>query len=94
MVVFALLFGLSFGGMVPTRALVVSEFFGTRHFASEQGVMDATAVIAGIGGLLAAGMAKDATGFYTPAILVIAAVSVLAAPLVFFLKPPEVVGAK
>lgn len=93
-VVFSLLFGLSFGGMVPSRGLVISEYFGTRYFASVQGVMDATAVIAGIAGPLAAGMAKDATAFYTPAILGIAAVSVLAAPLVIFLKQPELAVAK
>lgn len=85
---FALLFGLSFGGMVPARGLVVSDFFGTRHFASVQGILDATTVVGGMAGPYLAGLAKDTTGFYTPTILGIAAVSVLTTPLVIFLKRP------
>lgn len=86
---FGLFFGMAFGGMLPARALLLSEYFGTKNFGAIQGISQTTSVIGGILGPVAMGLSVDITGSYHPAITGIAIVSTIIAPAALLLAKPK-----
>jgi fucose permease len=97
-VVYALLFGTAFGGMIPARPILTSALYGTRAFGAITGLMQSLAVVGGVAAPVMMGMVFDSTGSYKPAILVITALVALAIPLTALLPrskgggPPLVRG--
>ncbi len=83
---FALSFGVGFGGMLPSRNVLISEFFGARNFASIYGLMGSVTVAFGILAPLLVGWSMDLTGSYRPAFLAVAAMIACAIPLPFLLR--------
>ena len=61
---FGLLFGIGFGGMQPTRNVLISEYFGTRNFASIYGLLTSVHILFGIAAPLMVGFSADFTGSY------------------------------
>lgn len=86
---FALFFGIAFGGMIPGRSILISEYFGTRNFASIQGIINSVDVLFGIATPFLVGLSFDLTQSYKPAFIGIAALIALAAPLPLLLQKPR-----
>lgn len=86
-------YGPSYGGAIPLRPALQGDYFGRRHFASIQGLMNVTSVFGGIAGPVFAGWVYDVTGGYRLAFLVFAAVGALGVPLILAATPPRVQAA-
>ena len=86
---FAFFFGIAFGGMIPGRSILISEYFGTRNFASIQGLINSVDVLFGIATPFLVGLSFDFTQSYKPAFVGIAALIALAAPLPLLLRKPR-----
>lgn len=85
---FALLFGIAFGGMMPARSVLISDYFGIRNFASVAGLIQSVDVVFGIATPFLVGMSFDLTESYKPAFMFIAFLIALAIPLPLLLKKP------
>ncbi len=83
---YALLFGVAFGGLIPARALLLSEYFGTKHFGAIQGLNQSSAVLGGVIGPVLMGLSVDMTTSYRWAIAAMVVVSVLIAPAALLLS--------
>ncbi|MHB8104829.1 MAG: MFS transporter [Dehalococcoidales bacterium] len=84
--IFAVVFGLAYGGEVTQIPLSIARFFGTRIMATLMGV---TLFITGLGGALGpwlAGKIFDVTASYNWAFIIGAAASALSIVLVWFLR--------
>lgn len=64
---FAPLFGIGFGGRLPSRNVLVSEHFGARRFASIYGLLASASVAFGVVTPLIVGWSFDLTGSCRPA---------------------------
>ena len=93
-VVYALLFGTAFGGMIPARPILTSALYGTRAFGAITGLMQSLAVVGGVAAPVVMGMVFDSTGSYKPAILAITALVALAIPLTALLPISKGAGAR
>ncbi len=85
----ALLFGFSFGGIVPLNSHIVAELFGLRAHGA---VLGATGLSVGIGsavGPVFTGYCYDMLGSYTVPFLTCGGVAVAAGVLVCFIRPLE-----
>jgi len=74
--------GLGFGGLIPLRATLQIQLFGMTAFATVQGLL---MVFITLGTIIAppfAGWMFDVVGSYRPAFIVLAAVTVLAVPII------------
>ena len=85
---FALLAGFAHGGVVILTATLVSESFGTRRFASINGLLQTFGVLGGVAGPFAGGLVFDVVGTYRPAFLFVSAVVALASPIILTARPP------
>ena len=83
--IYSLLFGLSFGGSIPARPILTSEYFGTKAFGSITGLMQSLGVVGGFAAPVLMGLGFDSTGSYTTAILIIASIIAISIPLPIFL---------
>ena len=77
--VFVVLFGLGFGVGTIARPALVAEGFGTTDFATVSALCGVALTAARTVGPFAAGLVRTGTGSYTPVLVALAAVSVLAA---------------
>ena len=84
--VFALLFGVGFGGTIPLRPILLIEMFGSRALGAIQGLLHGGAIGAGMVGPVFYGWVFDATGGYTVALFASAAVASAVIPLAVLLK--------
>ena len=83
------IFGVAHGIITPLRSVAVADYFGTRAFGAISGLFEVPSVVSGIAGPVLLGWVFDWRGEYTPAILGIAALLALTAPVFLFLhKPP------
>ena len=87
-VVYALCFGVSFGGSIPARPIFTRAYFGGRAFGAITGLMQSLAVAGGIVAPVLMGWIYDATGSYKPAVLTLTVLISLAIPLTFLLRTP------
>lgn len=76
--VFAVAFGLAYGGVIPLATLVPSELFGTRSLGVILGALMLYNTVGGAAGAPFAGYVFDTTRSYLPALPVLAVVSVVA----------------
>ena len=88
-VVFALTFGIGFGGTVPLRPILMMKLFGARAFGTLQGLLQIGSVGAGVVGPLLYGWIFDSTGTYDIAILATLATILFTIPLTYLLRSPR-----
>ena len=88
-ILFALLYGTGFGGMIPARGVLVSNYFGPRNFGALQGLTRSVTVVSGMLGPIMMGIVFDITDSYTISLYVLAAVNAIAMPLAVIARPPK-----
>lgn len=89
LVVFAVLFGIGFGGGFPTYPVISREFFGVTSLGAVFGLQLAGSMTGmALGGYLG-GVLHDLTGSYTSAFLVSLAAGLASVALAASLRPPE-----
>ena len=86
---FAILFGMGFGGRNPLTTAIRGVYFGRKAFASITGVSMVPMNIFNLAGPLFAGYMSDATGSYVVPLGVVAVVSLFGSVLFLFLGKPE-----
>ena len=84
---YAILFGIPFGAVVSIRPLLMAKLFGGRSLGSLLGLFHAGALGSGIVGPVIMGWIYDVQGSYHTSLFLFLAVSVVAAPLVFLIRP-------
>ncbi len=80
------LFGLGWGGIIPTRPSLQAEVFGLRAFGAIQGLVFTVGTIGGLIGPVFAGFMYDHTESYRLSFVILAAFGFLAAPLILTLR--------
>jgi len=85
---FALLFGVSFGCLVPMRGAVGSIMFGTRTIGGILGLLQGGPIAAGVIGPLVMGLIFDLNGNYSTAIWGLIVISALMIPLSLAMASP------
>src|SRR5207244_9376353 len=85
---FALMFGVSFGCLVPMRGTVGSIMFGTRAIGKVLGILQGGPVAAGVIGPFVMGMIFDLNRNYSAAIWGLIVVSALVMPLSLAMASP------
>ena len=85
---FALMFGVSFGCLVPMRGAVGSLMFGTRTIGQVLGLLQGGPIAAGVVGPLVMGIIFDLNGNYSVAIWGLIVISVLMVPVSLAMDSP------
>ena len=85
---FGILFGISFGSMIPLRPVITSLMFGNRAAGSIIGLTQGGAIVAGVAGPLVMGYVFDSTGSYYGSVWVLGIVTFLTMPLVLVMDSP------
>jgi nitrate/nitrite transporter NarK len=85
---FALMFGVSFGCLVPMRGAVGSIMFGTRAIGGILGILQGAPVAAGVIGPLVMGIIFDLNGNYSVAMWGLIVISALMTPLSSVMASP------
>jgi MFS family permease len=85
---FALMFGVSFGCLVPMRGAVGSIMFGTRAIGGILGLLQGAPIAAGVIGPLVMGIIFDLNGNYSVAIWGLIVISALMVPLSLAMASP------
>jgi nitrate/nitrite transporter NarK len=85
---FALMFGVSFGCLVPMRGAVGSIMFGTRTIGGILGLLQGASVAAGVIGPLVMGIIFDMNGTYSLAIWGLIIISAFMVPLSLAMASP------
>jgi nitrate/nitrite transporter NarK len=85
---FALMFGVSFGCLVPMRGTVGSIMFGIRSIGGVLGLLQGSSVAAGVVGPLVMGIIFDLNGNYSVAIWGLIVISALMVPLSLAMAAP------
>ena len=88
-IVFLVLFGSGFGGVLTLRLAMQGEYFGRRAFGSIQGVMQGIHLIGTMLSPVFAGWVYDSRGSYELAWISLSIAIFLSIPLVTMLKPPK-----
>ena len=88
-VVFALTFGIGFGGTVPLRPILMMKLFGSRSFGTLQGLLQIGFLGSGVIGPVLYGWVFDSTGTYDNAILITLATILMTIPLTYLLRSPQ-----
>jgi cyanate permease len=85
---FALMFGVSFGCLVPMRGAVGSIMFGTRAIGRVIGILQGGPIAAGVIGPLVMGLIFDLNGNYSTAIWGLIVISALMVPMSLAMGSP------
>ena len=85
---FAVMFGVSFGCLVPMRGAVGSIMFGTRAIGGVLGILQGGPIAAGVIGPLVMGLIFDLNGNYSVAIWGLIVISALMVPLSLAMASP------
>jgi MFS family permease len=85
---FALMFGVSFGCLVPMRGTVGSMMFGTRAIGKVLGLLQGGPIAAGVVGPMVMGMIFDLHGNYSAAIWGLIVISAFMIPLSLAMASP------
>ena len=86
---FSALFGISFGAMIPLRAVVLSRLFGERALGAIIGLLQGGALASGMISPVLMGRAFDVTGEYTAVLQIFAVATALMLPVVLLIRPPK-----
>jgi nitrate/nitrite transporter NarK len=85
---FALMFGVSFGCLVPMRGAVGSIMFGTRAIGGVLGLLQGGSIAAGVVGPLVMGVIFDLHGNYSAAVWGLTVISALMMPVSLAMASP------
>ena len=88
-VLFGALFGIAFGGMIPSRPVLAGRMFGLPSFGTIQGLLNFTSVPFAVASPLLLGLLFDARGDYLAGVLALAAISLAAVPAAWLLRLPS-----
>ncbi len=86
---FAVLYGIAYGGVVPTQTLVTGELFGLKFLGTLMAVLMLFSTLGGALGAPLAGYIFDTTSSYSLAFIICIILSVLALALSFILLRPK-----
>ncbi len=86
---FALMFGVSFGCLVPMRGAVGSIMFGIRSIGGVLGLLQGASIAAGVVGPLVMGIIFDLNGNYSVAIWGLIIISALMVPMSLAMASPD-----
>ena len=89
-ILFIILFGPGYGGIITIRLTLQVEYFGRRAFGTIQGIMMALVIIGTMSGPLLAGMYYDLYGSYRLVWYIMAAMVLASIPLALKAKPPQI----
>lgn len=84
---FVLLYAPGYGATIPIRPALAGEAFGRKAFGAIQGSVQGVMTLLSVPGPLMGGLFFDATGSYSWAFLVFAAVTVVAVPCALLITP-------
>jgi MFS family permease len=84
-----IIYSLAYGGLAALQEPIRADYFGTRAFATIQGMSRSVVTAGTFLGPIIAGFFYDVTKSYTLAFGVFALVSLMATLFMFFAKPPE-----
>jgi MFS family permease len=87
--VFLVIFGIGYGGAIPTFIAMRGEYFGRKAFATIQGIMRLFLMVPTVIGPVFAGYIYDTTGSYNSAFMLFAVLYVLGAAVIFFARRPR-----
>jgi sugar phosphate permease len=87
------IYSLAYGGLASLQEPIRADYFGTKAFATIQGVSRTVQTVGTFLGPLIAGFVYDLTKSYTIAFSIFAAVSLLATFLMFLARRPQLVAA-
>ena len=83
--VYAALFGISFGGTIPAGPILAGVYFGTRSFGAITGLMQSLGVVGGVFAPVLLGAIYDSSGNYSSGLTILAILIASALPLAFLL---------
>ncbi len=86
---FVVLHGLAWGARGPLMQALRADYFGSSSFATIMGISSSIVLTGTVLGPLWAGWVADATGSYTPAFVVLSALTALGMIFFVFARPPE-----
>jgi MFS family permease len=86
---FMIIYSLAYGGLAALQEPIRADYFGTRAFATIQGMSRSVITAGTFLGPIIAGFFYDLTKSYTIAFSVFAVMSLLATLLMFLAKPPQ-----
>jgi MFS family permease len=86
---FMVVYSLAYGGLASLQEPIRADYFGTKAFATIQGVSRTVTTVGTFVGPILAGFLYDRTRSYTIAFAIFAAVSLLATVLMFLAKAPS-----
>jgi len=86
---FVVFYSIGFGGSIPLRIVISSQYFGRRHFPAIYGTMQAVTAAGGVGGPIFAGWLYDITGSYFIPFAIGSVLMLGSLPLVLFLVDPR-----
>src|SRR6266487_1509222 len=85
-----IIYSLSYGGLASLQDPIRADYFGTKAFATIQGMSRSVTTAGTFLGPIIAGFLYDVTKSYTIAFGIFAVASVLATLLMFFAKSPAI----
>ena len=83
------LLGVGWGGMIPLQEVIWASFFGRRYLGAVRGAALPATLLVGAVAPWAVSYYQDLQGSYPPALLVIAALNLTSALLMYFLPAPS-----
>lgn len=86
---FAVVFGLAYGGFVPLETIITTELFGLRAIGSILGAIFLFATIGAAVGPIIAGILFDTTGSYAIALQICIIINIIAIIIAFILLQPK-----
>jgi OFA family oxalate/formate antiporter-like MFS transporter len=84
-----IIYSLAYGGLASLQEPIRADYFGTRAFATIQGMSRSVTTVGTFMGPMIAGFCYDLTKSYTIAFSFFAIVSLLATALMFLARPPQ-----
>ncbi len=86
---FAVVFGLAYGGFVPLETIITTELFGLKAIGSILGAIFLFATVGAAIGPIVAGILFDTTGSYAIALQICIIINVIAIIIAFILLRPK-----
>ncbi len=89
LILFVILFGVTYGGIVVIRLIALRDYYGTASIGSILGLCFGLTSAGSVAGPLFAGWIFDTTGNYSLAWILAGTLLLVSIPLVAIMKPPK-----